>query len=525
MVPYSVMRPRHAEEFSSGLIPLCSQLPIQLLRPKERIGLRFLSTDSSKPANKFSELQISQESRKALADVFKYESMTEVQAETIPLILKGDDCFAKAKTGTGKTLAFMIPTIEKIQAKRHSSRDIGCLVISPTRELAIQISAETKKLLTYHKDINKVVTCVGGTNVNKDLRDLSSSVPFVVGTPGRLLDLLQNHGLAERMANLDSLIFDEADQLLDMGFRPDIERILGLLRPSSKTRQTLLFSATVPKSVGEIAGIAMRPKYDFVDTVGVDTEQTHSHVKQELIVAEKQVHAMASILAKETAGKPYKIMVFFTTARLTGFMSELFNSVSHKTGFKVLEIHSRKSQSQRQKVSAQFRDANNAVLFSSDVSARGMDYPDVTFVLQVGLTERASYIHRLGRTGRAGKEGKGCLLLAPYEEFHMAKQELNGLPLEAMPVPEDDKSEEIAATALDNVGRDKGLGLSAEQAYRAWLGYYKGALKKIRWDKKELVAQANSWAKAVGLKEQPSLQRSSVGKMGLKGVVGLRIKN
>jgi ATP-dependent RNA helicase MSS116 len=483
-----------------------------------------MSTDSSKPAHKFSELQISQESRKALADVFKYESMTEVQAETIPLIMKGDDCFAKAKTGTGKTLAFMIPTIEKIQSKRHSSRDIGCLVISPTRELAIQISAETKKLLTYHKDINKVVTCVGGTNVNKDLRALSGSVPFVVGTPGRLLDLLQNHGLAERMANLDSLIFDEADQLLDMGFRPDIERILGLLRRSGKTRQTLLFSATVPKSVAEIAGIAMRPKYDFVDTVGVDTEQTHSHVKQELIVAEKQVHAMASILAKETAGKPYKIMVFFTTARLTGFMSELFNSVSHKTGFKVLEIHSRKSQSQRQKVSAQFRDANNAVLFSSDVSARGMDYPDVTFVLQVGLTERASYIHRLGRTGRAGKEGKGCLLLAPYEEFHMAKQELNGLPLEAMPVPGDDKSEEIAATALNNVGRDKGLGLSAEQAYRAWLGYYKGALKKIRWDKKELVAQANSWAKAVGLKEQPSLQKSSVGKMGLKGVVGLRIE-
>jgi ATP-dependent RNA helicase MSS116 len=478
--------------------------------------------------NKFSELQICAESRRAMAEVFKYESMTVVQAETIPLILKGDDCLAKAKTGTGKTLAFMIPTIEKIQSRRHPANEIPCLVISPTRELAMQISAETEKLLTFHKTMNKVITCVGGTNVNKDLRAIKGgNVPFVVGTPGRLLDLLQNHGLAERMANLDCLVFDEADQLLDMGFRPDIERILRLLQPSVKTRQTLLFSATVPKTVTEIAKFAMRPKYNFVDTVGEDTEQTHLHVKQELIIApqEKQVHAMASILAKATAEKPYKIIVFFTTARLTGFMAELFNSVSSKTGFNVLEIHSRKSQKQRQKASDLFRDGKNAVLFSSDVSARGMDYPDVTFVLQVGLTERASYIHRLGRTARAGKKGKGCILLAPYEKFHMAQKELTGLPLEAVPVPDDGgRSDGIADQALGNVDRDEALRLSAEQAYRAWLGYYNGALRKCGWDKKELVVQANFWAKEIGLKNQPALQKKTVGKMGLKGVPGLKLE-
>ncbi|KAL7526379.1 hypothetical protein ACHAXR_001462, partial [Thalassiosira sp. AJA248-18] len=200
---------------------------------------------------RFADLNISSESRRALSEVFKYEFMTSVQAETLPLILEQDrnDCLAKAKTGTGKTLAFMIPTIEKIKEtmKNGRSSDVHCLVISPTRELAQQISSETEKLLTFHKPhLRKVVTCVGGNNKNKDVRALKGTTPIVVATPGRLLDHLQNSDLADRMANLDTLVLDEADQLLDMGFRPDIERILRLLQPSCQTRQTLLFSATIP---------------------------------------------------------------------------------------------------------------------------------------------------------------------------------------------------------------------------------------------------------------------------------------
>jgi ATP-dependent RNA helicase MSS116 len=310
------------------------------------------------------------------------------------------DCLAKAKTGTGKTLAFMIPTIEKILSTSNSNRnrsDISCLVISPTRELAQQIGAETEKLLTFHKQyLRKVVVCVGGTNKNKDVRNLQGTTPIVVATPGRLLDHL-NDGLASRMANLDCLVFDEADQLLDMGFRPDIERILAALRPSSQTRQTLLFSATIPPSVSEIAGIAMHPKYHFVDTVGEDSEQTHERVQQLLMTSnqEDQIRSIMTILERETSNRPYKIIVFFTTARLTGFLAELFNSVSKQTGYKVLEIHSRKAQKARERASEEFRKSKNAVMFTSDVTARGMDYPDVTFVLQVGITDRAQYIHRL----------------------------------------------------------------------------------------------------------------------------------
>lgn len=486
-------------------------------------------------AHKFSDLDISAESRRAMAEVFCYEFMTAVQYETLPLILKNEkDCLAKAKTGTGKTLAFMIPTIERIVSpmsnKGKKRSDISCLVISPTRELAQQIGNETKKLLSFHKNhLKKVVVCVGGTNKNKDVQSLSGTTPIVVATPGRLLDHLQNSGIAERMARLDTLIFDEADQLLDMGFRPDIQRILHLLEPSYKTRQTLLFSATIPDSVSEIANIAMRGGYNFVDTVGEDTKQTHLHVKQELMISpqESQVSALLNILERERDSntEAYKIIVFFTTARLTGFMSELFNSIKNHIGYDVLEIHSRKSQKQRERASEEFRKRRKAVMFSSDVTARGMDYPDVTYVLQVGLTDRSQYIHRLGRTARAGKNGKGGLLLADYEKEYMVKRELRDMPLELTPIPDTEKSSKASSQGILNVSKIQGLQVSAEQAYRAWLGYYNGHLKKVKWDKRMLVCQGNMWGREIGLKEQPSLQKRTIGKMGLKGIPGLKVEN
>ena len=519
---------------------------------------------------RFADLAISAESRRALRDVFGYEFMTPVQAETLPLLLQGHDCLAKAKTGTGKTLGFLIPTIEHLQqqqqqqttkqnntkprnAQRRSDNDnntdhdILCLILSPTRELAFQITAEAESLLRFNTHL-RVISCVGGTNLNKDLSNLQLvnkqsnnsnknkknkiSPQLVVATPGRLLDLLQNHGLAARMAHLQVLILDEADQLLDMGFRPDIERVLQCLRPSADTRQTLLFSATVPPSVQEIARLAFKQKqndddddYQFVDTVGENTEQTHLHVRQELMVTTQkdQFTALASILERETQHEPFKIIVFFTTARLTAFGADFFRAA--RPTYDVVDIHSRKSQAARQKASDQFRDSQHVVLFSSDVSARGMDYPDVTFVLQMGLTERAQYIHRLGRTARAGKEGKGALLLAPYEERYM-KRELQDMPLESVAVPPASPSVtrfiEQATTAL---GQKKDLQRAAQLAYGAWLGYYKGNLKKCGFRPESLVEAANQWAKDVGLPEQPRLQKKTIGKMGLKGVPGLLIDN
>jgi len=519
---------------TSGFVSMSLQQPAVQQRAVQPVAAAEPPKLGHITEKRFADLDISAESRRAMSQVFKYEHMTAVQSETLPLILASDsnDCLAKAKTGTGKTLAFMIPTIEKIMvtmSKGSKNRsDVNCLVISPTRELAQQIGTETEKLLTFHKDyMKKVVVCVGGNNKNKDVRALRGTTPIVVATPGRLLDHLQNSDLAQRMANLDVLILDEADQLLDMGFRPDIERILRLIQPSCQTRQTLLFSATIPNSVSQIANIALRPNYHFVDTVGQEAEQTHKHVQQQLMISSQEnlIRELFSIMERETNTLPYKIIVFFTTARLTGFMAEMFNSVSDRTGYNVLEIHSRKTQKQRERSSDAFRKQKNAIMFSSDVTARGMDYPDVTFVLQVGLTDRSQYIHRLGRTARAGKSGKGGLLLADYEEYHMTKRELKDMPLELIPVPNTEKSSDAASRAIHNVSVDKVLRNSAEQAYRAWLGYYNGHLKKVQWDKKQLVQQANMWGSEVGLKSQPAIQKRTVGKMGLKGVPGLKLEN
>ena len=500
--------------------PKCSEPAIA---PRTTTGAH-ITTD------RFADLPVSSESKRAMKDVFKYEYLSQVQSGTLPFILQGIDCLAKAKTGTGKTLGFLIPTVENLVKARAApgsatSLDILCLILSPTRELAAQISSEATLLLTYHAHhyCNNVVTVVGGTNINKDNKALRGRVDILVATPGRFLDHLQQ-GLSRRFAKMTTLIMDEADQLLDMGFRPDIERILALL-PSKDSRQTLLFSATVPKAVQDVAAVSLRMGYTYVDTVGEEVEQTHMHVKQELVVCENrdQVVTLSAILHREISeavrdGSQYKIIVFFTTARATQYMAQLFNTM----GIKAMEIHSRKSQAQRTSISNQFRDLRNAILFSSDVSARGMDYPDVTYVLQIGLTEREQYIHRLGRTARAGKSGGGMLLIAPYEERTML-QALRDMPLKKINIVPDVAVLQACTRAIQNVPNNSELRKSAEQCYAAWLGYYNTNCKKCGWDKEELVRQANMLAIIYGLLEQPKLQKKTIGMMGLKGVKGLLI--
>merc|ERR1712028_330618 len=196
-------------------------------------------------SSNFSELPICAASKNSIRTYLKYEKMTPVQAQSIPTALTGADMIVKAKTGTGKTLAFLIPAVEVISRLPARTRDqqISCLVISPTRELAQQIQAECQLLLGCH-DGFRVHSVVGGTNVKKDVRNIQKPCPEVlVATPGRLQDLMQNYGADKLLQGLKVLVLDEADQLLDMGFRNDIERMLAALPPKS-TRQTLLFSAT-----------------------------------------------------------------------------------------------------------------------------------------------------------------------------------------------------------------------------------------------------------------------------------------
>lgn len=468
---------------------------------------------------RFDECSVSPLSLKAIKDV-GYEKMTVVQAATLPLILRGKDVLAKAKTGTGKTVAFLLPSIEVVVNSPPIGRDnkrppILVLVMCPTRELANQAAAEANTLLKYHTSIG--VQCViGGTRLPMEQKRLQANpCQILIATPGRLKDHMENTpGFATRLMGVKVLVLDEADHLLDMGFRKDIEKIIASV---PKQRQTLLFSATVPDEVRQICHIALKRDHEFVNTVQGGSEDTHSQVKQKHLVAplDKHFSYLHAILKDHIADDvDYKIIVFCTTAMVTKLVAELLKEMK----MNVREIHSRKSQSYRTKVSDEFRKSRGIILVTSDVSARGVDYPDVTLVVQMGVpADKQQYIHRLGRTGRKGKEGEGILMLAPWEQYFLST--VKDLPITkgAEPSIDPDTKKQIER-GLSHVDMK-----SKESAYQAWLGYY-NSNKNVGRDKIKLVELANEFSRTMGLDTPPAIPKMVLGKMGLKNVPGLRVR-
>ncbi|KAI5076371.1 hypothetical protein GOP47_0008436 [Adiantum capillus-veneris] len=466
---------------------------------------------------RFDGFNVSPLSIKALHSVLKYETMTVVQEATFPSILRGQDVMAKARTGTGKTIAFLLPAIEVIlrESGAGTRNQVFALIVCPTRELAQQVAVEAKQLLSFHKNLN-AQSVYGGTNIRGDQMELREKpCQILVGTPGRLVDHIQNTPNFTRfLRSVKLLVLDEADRMLDMGFKQSLEQIRQAL-PSH--RQNLLFSATIPKEVHNIAKTALKPGYEFIDTVGNDSQDTHEKVKQQCIIVpiKQQLGVLFSILQQHIHEEPrYKVLVFCATARVTGFTFTLFE----RLGFNCREIHSRKAQGHRNRVSEEFRKSQGGiVLFTSDVSARGVDYPDVTLVVQIGApTEVEQYVHRLGRTGRAGKGGEGLLVLAPWEGFFFEK--LRKFPITEVPAPNVTPQEE------------KGIIMKASQvdlnirtmAYQSWIGYY-NSLKGFDLDKATVIAYANQYSASIGFREPPALPKTVVRKMGLSGVRGLNI--
>ncbi|XVF22390.1 hypothetical protein REPUB_Repub12eG0168300 [Reevesia pubescens] len=333
---------------------------------------------------RFDQLSLSPLSLKGIKDA-GYEKMTVVQEATLPVILKGKDVLAKARTGTGKTVAFLLPSIEIVSKLPPTERDvkrppIHVLIICPTRELANQAASEANKLLKYHPSIG-VQVVIGGTRLALEQKNLQANpCQILVATPGRLKDHAENTaGFATRLMGVKILVLDEADRLLAMGFRKDIERIIAAV---PKQRQTLLFSATVPEEVHQICHIALRRDHEFINTVQEGTEETHSQVRQMHMVAplDKQLSLLYVLLKEHIADDvDYKVLVFCTTAMVTRLVAEILRELN----LNVREIHSRKSQTYRTRVSDEFRKSKGLILVTSDVSARGVDYPDVTLVVQV----------------------------------------------------------------------------------------------------------------------------------------------
>ncbi|CAM8935610.1 unnamed protein product [Rhodiola kirilowii] len=466
---------------------------------------------------RFDQCSVSPKSLKGVKDA-GYEKMTIVQEATLPLILKGKDVLAKARTGTGKTVAFLLPSIEvvvKSMTVRHDQNrpPILVLVICPTRELASQVAAEAQKLLKYHPSIG-VQVVIGGTSLAMEQKRMRSNpCQILVATPGRLRDHTENTpGFSSRLMGVKVLVLDEADHLLDMGFRKDIEKIIATV---PKQRQTLLFSATVPNEVRQICHIALKKDHEYVNTVQEGSDETHTQVQQMHLVAPLDKHfSMLYALLKEHIAEDadYKVLVFCTTAMVTRLVADLLG----KLRMNVREIHSRKPQSYRTRISDEFRKSKGLILVTSDVSARGVDYPDVSLVIQVGLpADRQQYIHRLGRTGRKGKQGQGILLLAPWEEFFLSS--IKDLPMTKATSPSvDPDTKKKVERALSQVEMK-----NKEAAYQAWLGYY-NSMKSIGKNKHRLVELVNEFSRSMGLNTPPAIPKRVLGKMGLKDIPGLR---
>lgn len=458
----------------------------------------------------------------AITEDLKFDHMMPVQAATLWELLPPNrhDCLVQARTGTGKTVAFLLPALQNmITKKQPGTSTISLLVISPTRELALQIAQEATSLLQRLPKY-RVCTAIGGTNKDREEKQILNKCDVLIATPGRLIDHMSNEDVLWAFRQLDTLVLDEADRLLDMGFMPALREIVSKLPDKQEVnRQGMLFSATIAAHVNKVAGLVLSPGYKFISTIPEGEANTHERVPQVLI----KVPTFSSVAAgmvgaiREEARKHenFKAIVFAPTAAQAGFYGHVLSMIPGLPP--VSTLHSRMTQNKRTKITNDYRDASTAILAATDVIARGMDFPGVTTVFQIGIpSEKQSYIHRLGRTARANAEGRGIFLICEAESFfpQWTLKQITFIPHEA-DISAADEVEHILETIDEE---EKG------QIYKAWLGYYNNHMKGLRWDKTELVRQANIFARdGLGTPETPAIQKSTVGKMGLRGTKGLNV--
>jgi len=339
---------------------------------------------------KFSDLPISEEIKKAVAEM-GFEEATHIQAKSIPLILEGLDVIGHSQTGTGKTAAFGIPIIEKI-AQAEETTTTQALILCPTRELAVQGCEELRKFAKYKHGIS-VVPIYGGQHIDRQITSLKKGATIVIGTPGRIMDHLRRRTL--KLNNLSMVILDEADEMLNMGFREDIETIL---QDVPDERQSILFSATMPPEIMQITH-----KYQNEPTIVKmeSRELTVPSIRQFYyeVPGGKKTEALARLLDYYN---PKRSIVFCNTKRM---VDELTDDLQFR-GYSPDELHGDMKQQARDTVMAAFKSGKVDILIATDVAARGIDVDDIDAVFNYDLPQDYEYyIHRIGRTGRAGKSG------------------------------------------------------------------------------------------------------------------------
>ncbi|KAG6909727.1 hypothetical protein DXG01_015715 [Tephrocybe rancida] len=378
----------------------------QKLEALERNAMTFEPPEDLKL---FSDLPISDNTKKGLKKAF-FLNMTDIQAKSLPVSLKGKDVLGAARTGSGKTLAFLVPVLEILYRRKWGPADgLGALIISPTRELAVQIFEVLRSIGGQHSFSAGLV--IGGKNL-KDESERLSRMNILVATPGRLLQHMdQTVGFAAD--NLQILVLDEADRILDMGFSKTLSALLSHL---PKSRQTLLFSATQTESVSDLARLSLN------NPVSVGLEETahattSKNLEQHYALCEldKKLDLLWSFIKTHLQSK---VLVFMSSCKQVRFAFETFCKMH--PGISLLQLHGKQKQTARIAMYNKFTSSSHAVLFATDIAARGLDFPAVDWVLQMDAPEDAdTYIHRVGRTARYESKGKALLFLMPSEEEGM----------------------------------------------------------------------------------------------------------
>ncbi|WP_321339457.1 DEAD/DEAH box helicase [Breoghania sp.] len=369
----------------------------------------------------FSDLELSAPILNALADE-NYTAPTPIQAQAIPLVLGGQDLLGIAQTGTGKTAAFGLPLLETL-SKRHvrlTPRSTRALILVPTRELAQQVA---DNLSVYGKNLRlRTTVVVGGVSIGGQIRRLSGGTDILVATPGRLLDLIDQKAVT--IGNIETLVLDEADQMLDLGFIHDLRRITKLV---PKDRQTLFFSATMPKQIAELAADYLsNPVEVSVTPVATTAEK----VDQRVIFLDKA--AKTARLRDLLGERDVERAIVFT--RTKHGADRVVRDLG-RSGLEAAAIHGNKSQSQRQRALGAFRDGGLRILVATDIAARGIDVDGISHVVNYELPNvPETYVHRIGRTARAGATGVAISLCMPEERPYLRDIErLTKRPLDLMP--------------------------------------------------------------------------------------------
>lgn len=349
-----------------------------------------------------------------------FEAASPIQARAIPILMEGRDVIGQAQTGTGKTAAFGIPILEKIDPK---SRKLQALVLCPTRELAIQVADEMRRLCRFMHGI-KVLPIYGGQDIGKQIRSLKGGIQLIIGTPGRVMDHMRRHTL--KFDELHTIVLDEADEMLNMGFREDIETIL---KDVPEERQTILFSATMPQPILDITKHYQR---DAKLVKVVKKELTVQNIDQYYYeVKEKNKEEVLSRLLDMY--NPKRSLVFCNTKRR---VDELMGALQGR-GYFAEGLHGDMKQSQRDRVMNGFRNGKTEILIATDVAARGIDVDDVEAVFNYDLPQDDEfYVHRIGRTGRAGRVGKAFTFIVGREAYKLKDiQRYCKTKIYAQPIP------------------------------------------------------------------------------------------